>query len=432
MDLLNSTIVDIHARQILDSRGNPTIEVDVRLADGSEGTAAVPSGASTGIHEAWELRDGDKSKYLGKGVSKAVTNVNERIADELVGRDALDQRGADYAMIELDGTSNKKELGANAVLGVSLAIAKAAANSCGLPLYRYLGGVNANLLPAPMMNIINGGSHADNDVDVQEFMVMPLGFDSFTDALRCGVEIFHSLKKVLGDRKLKTAVGDEGGFAPDLRSNAEALDLISEAVEKAGYKLREQVCIALDVAATEFFDEKTKKYTIGKEQLDSAGMVDMLASWAAKYPIVSIEDGCSEDDWEGWAMLTKRLGENVQLVGDDLFVTNTARLQKGIDEKIANSILIKVNQIGSLTETIEAIELAKRNGYSSISSHRSGETEDATIADLAVALGTGQIKTGSLSRTDRTAKYNQLLRIEERLGPTARYAGKLFPKWKRS
>jgi len=431
MDLTNSTIVDIRARQILDSRGNPTVEVDVRLADGSFGRAAVPSGASTGIHEAWELRDGDKSQYLGKGVTKAVANINERIADELVGRDALDQRDIDYHMIAMDGTPNKKELGANAILGVSLAVAKAAAVCCELPLFRYLGGVNAHLLPAPMMNIINGGSHADNDVDVQEFMVMPLGFDSFSDALRCGTEIFHSLKKVLSDRKLKTAVGDEGGFAPDLRSNAEALDLISEAVDKSGYKLREQVCIALDVAATEFYDEKTKKYSIGKEQLDSTGMVELLASWAAKYPIVSIEDGCSEDDWEGWAQLTKKLGSTTQLVGDDLFVTNTERLQRGIDQGIANSILIKVNQIGSLTETIEAIELARRNGYSSISSHRSGETEDATIADLAVALGTGQIKTGSLSRTDRTAKYNQLLRIEEQLGDAAKYAGRLFPKWKK-
>jgi enolase len=430
MDMTNSTIIDIHARQILDSRGNPTVEVDVRLADGSFGRAAVPSGASTGIHEAWELRDGDKSVYLGKGVTKAVANINEKIADELVGLDSMDQRGIDYRMIEMDGTPNKKELGANAILGVSLAVAKAAADCSGLPLFRYLGGVNANLLPAPMMNIVNGGAHADNDVDVQEFMVMPLGFDTFSDALRCGTEIFHSLKKVLHDRNLKTAVGDEGGFAPDLRSNAEAMDLISEAVEKAGYKLRTQVCIALDVAATEFYDEKTKTYTIGKEKLSSEKMVDLLASWAAKYPIVSIEDGCSEDDWEGWAMLTKKLGTTTQLVGDDLFVTNTKRLQKGISEGIANSILIKVNQIGSLTETIEAIEMARRAGYSSISSHRSGETEDSTIADLAVALGTGQIKTGSLSRTDRTAKYNQLLRIEELLGPSAQYAGRLFPKWK--
>jgi enolase len=425
---MSSTIVDIHGRQIMDSRGNPTVEVDVRLADGSFGRAAVPSGASTGVHEAWELRDGDKSKFLGKGVSQAVTNVNEKLAEELIGMDALEQGMLDRMMIELDGTENKKNIGANAILGVSLAVAHAAAAYCQLPLFRYLGGTGAKLLPAPMMNIINGGAHADNAVDVQEFMVMPLGFDSFSEALRCGAEIFHSLKKVLQKKGLQTAVGDEGGFAPDFKSNVEALDAIVEAVQSAGYELGTQVRIALDAAATEFYDAKTKKYKIDGKELDSAGMIEVLASWAEKYPICSIEDGCSEDDWEGWRMLTTRLGAKVQLVGDDLFVTNTKRLQRGIDEGIANSILIKVNQIGTLTETIEAIQLAHRNGYTSISSHRSGETEDATIADLAVALSTGQIKTGSMSRTDRLAKYNQLLRIEETLGATAEYAGKLFKK----
>ncbi len=425
---MSSTIVDIHGRQIMDSRGNPTVEVDVRLADGSFGRAAVPSGASTGVHEAWELRDGDKSKFLGKGVTQAVTNVNEKLAEELIGMDALEQAMLDRMMIELDGSENKKNLGANAILGVSLAVAHAAAAYCQLPLFRYLGGTGAKLLPAPMMNIINGGAHADNAVDVQEFMVMPLGFDSFSDALRCGAEIFHNLKKVLQKKGLQTAVGDEGGFAPDFKSNVEALDAIVEAVQAAGYELGAQVRIALDAAATEFYDAKTKKYKIDGKELDSAGMIEVLASWSEKYPICSIEDGCSEDDWEGWRMLTKRLGDKVQLVGDDLFVTNTKRLQRGIDEGIANSILIKVNQIGTLSETIEAIQLAHRNGYTSISSHRSGETEDATIADLAVALSTGQIKTGSMSRTDRLAKYNQLLRIEETLGGTAEYAGKLLLK----
>jgi len=423
-----STIVDIHARQILDSRGNPTVEVDVTLNDGSFGRAAVPSGASTGVHEAWELRDGDKALFLGKGVENAVANVNDRIASELVGVDALQQADVDRRLIELDGTPNKKELGANAILGVSLATAHAAAHYCELPLYRYLGGVNARLLPAPMMNILNGGQHADNSVDVQEFMVMPLGFDRFSDALRCGTEIFHHLKKVLQGKKLNTAVGDEGGFAPDLPNNASAIDLILEAADKAGYEPGKQVWIAMDVAATELYDAKKKKYTIDGREIDAAGMVDLLASWVDKYPICSIEDGCSEDDWEGWKMLTDRLGSRVQLVGDDLFVTNTERLQRGIDEGIANSILIKVNQIGTLTETIEAIELARRHGYTSISSHRSGETEDATIADLAVALSTGQIKTGSASRSDRMAKYNQLLRIEEQLGEAAQYGGPLFPR----
>ncbi len=424
---MSSTIVDIHARQILDSRGNPTVEVDVQLADGSFGRAAVPSGASTGVHEAWELRDGDKSKFLGRGVLQAVQNVNEKLADELCGMDALDQTALDYQMIELDGTENKKNLGANAILGVSLAAAKAAANYSGVPLFRYLGGVGARLLPAPMMNIINGGQHADNAVDVQEFMVMPLGFECFSDAIRCGCEVFHNLKKVLSGKKLATNVGDEGGFAPDLKSNAEALDVIVEAVGKAGYELGKQVYIALDVAATELYNAEKKTYTMDGKQLPAKAMVDLLASWAEKYPICSIEDGCSEDDWDGWKMLTDSLGSKIQLVGDDLFVTNTQRLQRGIEAGVANSILIKVNQIGTLTETIEAIHLAHRNGYTSISSHRSGETEDSTIADLAVALGTGQIKTGSASRTDRMAKYNQLLRIEEMLGDAALYGGPLFP-----
>ncbi len=421
-----SIITDVHGRQVLDSRGNPTVEVDVTLSDGSTGRAAVPSGASTGIHEAWELRDGDKAIYLGRGVLQAVENVNGKIADCLIGMDGLDQTSADMAMIELDGTPNKKELGANAILGASMAVAKAAAQYTDQPLYRYLGGVGANLLPAPMMNIVNGGQHADNSVDVQEFMVMPLGFDTFSDALRCGVEVFHSLKKVLQGKKLSTAVGDEGGFAPDLGSNAEALDLIMEAITKAGYEPGKQAFIALDVAATELFDDKSKTYTIDGKSIDAAGMVALLKSWADKYPIVSIEDGCSEDDWAGWKLLTDAIGDRVQIVGDDLFVTNTERLQRGIDQGIANSILIKVNQIGSLTETINAIRLAQRNNYTTITSHRSGETEDSTIADLAVALCTGQIKTGSASRTDRMAKYNQLLRIEEELGDAAVYGGKLF------
>jgi enolase len=423
-----SIITSVHGRQVLDSRGNPTVEVDVTLSDGSFGRAAVPSGASTGVHEAWELRDGDTSVYLGKGVLKAVENVNTKIADCLIGMDALDQTSVDKAMIELDDTSNKKELGANAILGASMAVAKAAAQYTDQPLYRYLGGVGANLLPAPMMNIVNGGQHADNSVDVQEFMVMPLGFDSFADALRCGVEVFHHLKKVLQSKKLSTAVGDEGGFAPDLGGNAEALDLIMEAIAKSGYEAGKQAFIALDVAATELYDEKKKTYTIDGKSLDSAGITALLKSWVDAYPIVSIEDGCAEDDWDGWKLLTDTIGSRVQIVGDDLFVTNTERLQRGIDRGIANSILIKVNQIGSLTETIQAIRLAQRNNYTTITSHRSGETEDATIADLAVALGTGQIKTGSASRTDRMAKYNQLLRIEEELGDAAQYGGKLFQR----
>jgi enolase len=423
-----STIVDIRGRQILDSRGNPTVEVDVTLSDGSTGTAAVPSGASTGAHEANEMRDGDKSQWLGKGVTKAVANVNDVIADELIGMDAMEQVAIDQRLIELDGTPNKKKLGANAILGVSLATAHAAARYCELPLFRYLGGSNARLLPAPMMNILNGGQHADNNVDVQEFMVMPLGFDNFSDALRCGCEVFHHLKKVLHDKKMNTSVGDEGGFAPDLAANVDAFGVILSAIENAGYKPGEQVWIAMDVASTEFYDTKTKQYTIDGKSIDSGAMIDLLAGWCEKYPICSIEDGCAEDDWAGWKGLTERLGSRVQLVGDDLFVTNVERLQRGIDEGIGNSILIKVNQIGTLSETIDAINLAHRNGYTSISSHRSGETEDSTIADLAVACSTGQIKTGSASRSDRMAKYNQLLRIEEILGDTAVYGGPLFKK----
>ena len=422
------SIVKIHGRQILDSRGNPTVEVDVTLADGSIGTAAVPSGASTGAHEAWELRDGDKDRFLGKSVQTAIEHINTVIAENLIGLPATEQQLIDQTMIDLDGTDNKSKLGANAILGVSLANSKAAASICGLPLYRYLGGVSARLLPAPMMNIVNGGEHADNSVDVQEFMVMPLNFPTFSEALRCGCEIFHNLKKVLSSKGLNTAVGDEGGFAPDLGSNGEALDLIMKAIEQAGYQPGEQVQIALDVAATEFYSAETGTYAIDGKQLDSAGMVDFLADWADRYPICSIEDGCAEDDWDGWKMLTDKVGDQVQLVGDDLFVTNTTRLARGINEGIANSILIKVNQIGTLTETIEAIQLAHRSSYTSISSHRSGETEDSTIADLAVGLSTGQIKTGSASRSDRMAKYNQLLRIEEDLAGAAIYAGPLFAK----
>ena len=417
------SIVAIHGRQILDSRGNPTVEVDVTLADGSFGRAAVPSGASTGAHEAWELRDGDKGVFLGKGVTKAVENINGPLADALLGMPGTDQGAVDRAMLDLDGTENKKNLGANAILGISLATAKAGADFNNTPLFKYLGGAGATLLPAPMMNIVNGGEHADNSVDIQEFMVMPLGFETFSDALRCGCEIFHNLKKVLQEKGLNTAVGDEGGFAPDLGSNGEALDLIMIAIEKAGYKPGDQVKIALDAAATEFYDRDKKVYKIDGKELDSAGMVDFLADWANRFPICSIEDGLDEDDWDGWKMLTDKIGSEVQLVGDDLFVTNTTRLQRGIDEGIANSILIKVNQIGTLTETIQAIQLAHRNGYTSVSSHRSGETEDSTIADLAVGLCTGQIKTGSASRSDRMAKYNQLLRIEESLGEGAVYAG---------
>jgi len=422
------SIISVVGRQILDSRGNPTVEVDVTLADGSFGRAAVPSGASTGVHEAWEMRDGDKDVFLGKGVLKAVANINGPVAEALVGLPGTEQGLIDHTMVSLDGTDNKAKMGANAILGVSLAVAKAAAQFNNTPLYKYLGGASATLLPAPMMNIVNGGEHADNSVDVQEFMVMPLGFDTFSDALRCGCEIFHHLKKVLQEKGLNTAVGDEGGFAPDLGSNREALDLIMTAIDNAGYKAGEQVRIALDVAATEFYDADKKVYKIDGKELDAAGMTDFLADWVDNYPICSIEDGCSEDDWEAWKMLTDKVGDRVQLVGDDLFVTNTTRLQRGIDEGISNSILIKVNQIGTLTETIEAIQLAHRNGYTSISSHRSGETEDSFIADLAVGLCTGQIKTGSASRSDRMAKYNQLLRIEEELGGSAVFNGPILKK----
>ena len=434
---MSSLIESVHAREILDSRGNPTLEVDIELEDGTLGRAAVPSGASTGKHEAVELRDGDVSqadeatrkRYLGKGVLTAVENVNELIAPELIGLDVCDQLLIDRVMLELDGTKNKKKLGANAILGCSLAAAHAAARSSYLPLFRYVGGVGAKVLPAPMMNIINGGAHANNGIDVQEYMVMPLGFDSFREALRAGAEIFHALKKVLSkDKGLSTAVGDEGGFAPALGNNRAALDCIMTAIEKAGYEPGRQVKIALDVASTECFDEKSDTYTFEGKKISPADMVGVLEDWVGKYPICSIEDGCSEDDWKGWKLLTDRLGSKVQLVGDDLFVTNVERLQEGINKGIANSILVKVNQIGSLTETIEAVELARRNGYTAVMSHRSGETEDTTIADLAVGLGTGQIKTGSASRTDRIAKYNQLLRIEEMLGDEAVYGGRLWRK----
>ncbi|MEZ6065624.1 MAG: phosphopyruvate hydratase [Planctomycetaceae bacterium] len=416
-------ITDVHGRQILDSRGNPTVEVDIVLEDGSVGRAAVPSGASTGAHEACELRDGDASRYLGKSVEQAVENVNTHLTDVLLDQDALDQAAIDAAMIQADGTENKSRLGANAILACSLATAHAAARACGLPLFRYLGGVGANRLPAPMMNIINGGAHANNGIDMQEFMVMPLGFDSFSEALRAGAEVFHQLKKVLHDKHMSTAVGDEGGFAPDLPNGEEAIAVILTAIEKAGYVPGEQIQIALDCAATEYYDAKTGIYTIEGKKYDGAGVVDLLAGWVDKYPICSIEDGCSEDDWSTWKALTDAIGDRCQLVGDDLFVTNSKRLRQGIEEGVGNSILVKVNQIGSLSETIEAVTLAFKNGYTAVMSHRSGETEDTTIADLAVALGTGQIKTGSASRTDRICKYNQLLRIEELLGSSAIYGG---------
>lgn len=424
-----SLIESVFARQILDSRGNPTVEVDVVTENGSFGRAAVPSGASTGTHEAVELRDGDKKKFLGKGVLKAVNNVNTLIAEELVGLPVFEQSLIDKIMIELDGTPNKGKLGANAILGVSLAVAKAGAVECGLPLYRYLGGVNANTLPVPMMNILNGGSHADNSIDFQEFMVMPAKADSFSDALRMGTEVFHHLKKVLHDSKLSTNVGDEGGFAPNIKSNEEAIEVVLKAIEAAGFKPGEDIFIAMDAASSEFYNADTKTYTFKKssgKSIDSAGMVEYWAEWVKKYPIISIEDGMAEDDWEGWKKLTEKIGSKVQLVGDDLFVTNVERLQQGIDQGIANSILVKVNQIGSLTETINAVNLAKKNSYKSVMSHRSGETEDSTIADLAVALNTGQIKTGSASRSDRMAKYNQLLRIEEELGEVAFFPGLKF------
>ncbi len=432
-------ITHIHAREILDSRGNPTLECEVLLADGTLARAAVPSGASTGAHEAVELRDGDKKRYLGKGVLKAVENVNEHIAPCLLGASALDQTGIDQVMIELDGTPNKAKFGANAILGVSLAVARAAAECLGVPLYRYLGGVNAKYMPVPMMNILNGGKHADNNVDFQEFMIMPLGAESFKDALRMGAEIFHSLKKVLHDKGLNTSVGDEGGFAPSLKSSDEAFEVIATATEKAGYKLGSQIYFALDPATTELFEEAKHKgktgYCFFKSNPDRIAstdeMIDLWKGYCKKWPIASIEDGLAEDDWDGWVKITKELGDKVQLVGDDLFVTNVKRLQDGINKKAGNSILIKVNQIGTLTETLDAIELARRNGMTAITSHRSGETEDSTIADIAVATNCGQIKTGSTSRSDRIAKYNQLLRIEEDLGDSARYGAELWPASRR-
>ncbi|CUS95973.1 enolase [Candidatus Kryptobacter tengchongensis] len=422
---MSTTIVDIQAREILDSRGNPTIEVDVYLESGAMGRAAVPSGASTGENEALELRDGDAGRYFGRGVLKAVENVNNIIADELEGWDALDQVGIDRFLIQLDGTPNKSRLGANAILGVSLAVAKASANHLGIPLYRYIGGVNAKVLPVPLMNILNGGRHADNNVDIQEFMIAPVGAPSFSEALRIGVEVFHSLKSVLKSKGYNTAVGDEGGFAPNLRSNVEAIEVILEAIEKAGYKAGVDVYLALDCAASEFYqDGKYVFFKSDKSEKTSEQMIKFYEELVRQYPIVSIEDGMSEHDWEGWEMLTQALGDKVQLVGDDIFVTNIDIFSKGIERGIANSILIKLNQIGTLTETLDCIELAKKNGYTAIVSHRSGETEDTTIADLVVATNAGQIKTGSASRTDRIAKYNQLLRIEEELGEDAVFAGK--------
>ncbi len=416
-----SAIFDVHARQVLDSRGNPTVEVEVTLEEGTMGRAIVPSGASTGEHEAVELRDGGDA-WMGKGVATAVRNVNEEIAHHLIGRDGRDQAGLDHFLVGLDGSPNKGRLGANAILGVSLAVARAAASHEGLPMYRYLGGTNARDLPVPMMNVLNGGAHADNNVDVQEFMIVPVGFERFSDALRCGVEVFHTLKGVLKDRGLSTAVGDEGGFAPSLDSDESALKLLSEGVERAGYSLGDQVVFALDVAASEIFKDGT--YTMGGEELNSSDLVGRYADWCENYPLVSIEDGLDENDWDGWKHATERLGDRVQLVGDDLFVTNVTRLTRGIEAGVANSILIKVNQIGSLTETLDTIALAHRHSYTTVISHRSGETEDTTIADLAVAINAGQIKTGSLCRTDRIAKYNQLLRIEEELGEVARYPGR--------
>ena len=419
-----TNISDIHAREVLDSRGNPTVEAEVTLVDGSHGCAIVPSGASTGEHEAVELRDGDNNRYLGKGVLKAVENVNGEIGDALANFDAADQRGLDQKMIELDGTENKSRLGANAILAVSMAAARAVAACYEFPLFRYLGGAAANILPVPMMNILNGGAHADNNVDFQEFMVMPVGAESFSEALRWGVEVFHTLKGVLKKRGYNTAVGDEGGFAPSVRSNVEAIEVVLEAIQQAGYKPGEEIAIALDPAASEFYQDG--KYVFKKSDKSSKSSDDMVrfwSKWVNDYPIVSLEDGLAEDDWDGWATLTKELGGKIQLVGDDLFVTNVKRLQEGIDRGVANSILIKVNQIGTVSETLDAIDLARRYGYTSVISHRSGETEDTFIADLAVATGAGQIKTGSASRTDRIAKYNQLLRIEEDLGNTGRFLG---------
>jgi len=424
-----STIISVQARQILDSRGNPTIEVDVVTSNGILGRAAIPSGASTGIHEAVELRDGDKKFYLGKGVLNAVQNVNKVIADEVNGMYVTDQGDIDKKMIDLDGTANKGKLGANAILGVSLAVAQAAAQETNQQLYRYIGGVSANTLPIPMMNILNGGSHADNSIDFQEFMIMPVGADSFSDAIRMGVEVFHHLKSVLKKGKYSTNVGDEGGFAPNLKSNEEAIKMILQAIEAAGYEPGKDICIALDPASSEYFLPKENVYHLHKssgDKLTPKEMIEFWKGWVKKYPIISIEDGMAEDDWDGWKRMTKELGDKIQLVGDDLFVTNVERLQKGIDLGIANSILIKVNQIGTLTETIEAVNMAYRNAYTAVISHRSGETEDTTIADLSVALNTGLIKTGSACRSERIAKYNQLLRIEEQLGPSAKYPGKNF------
>ncbi|MHB0913975.1 MAG: phosphopyruvate hydratase [Armatimonadota bacterium] len=418
-----TSIEHVQAREILDSRGNPTLEVEVFLSDGSMGRAAVPSGASTGVHEAVELRDGDKSRYMGKGVENAVDNVNDQIAPEILDLDAADQTGIDRLMIELDGTPNKGNLGANAILGVSLAVAKAAAESLGMPLYRYIGGTNAKVLPVPMMNILNGGKHADNTVDLQEFMAMPVGARSFSEALRMGAEVFHTLKGVLKAKGLSTSVGDEGGFAPNLKTNEEAVEVILEAIEKAGFTPGKDVCIALDPASTELY--KDGKYVLEGEgkTLSPEEMVEFYAKWVEKYPIISIEDGMAEDDWDGWKLLTDSIGKKVQLVGDDLFVTQVSRLTQGIQKDTANSILIKVNQVGTLTETLDAMELAKRYNYTAVVSHRSGETEDTTIADIAVAMNAGQIKTGAPSRSDRVAKYNQLLRIEEELGEEAVYQG---------
>ncbi len=421
-----STIEDVIGREVLDSRGNPTVEVEVYLEDGSFGSAIVPSGASTGIHEALELRDGDKSRYNGKGVLTAVENVNTTIAEELFGWDATDQKGIDQALLALDGTPNKSKLGANAILGTSLAVAKAAAETVGLPLYRYLGGVYAHVLPVPMMNILNGGAHTNwQSTDAQEFMIMPLAAPSFAEGLRWGAEIYHTLKAVLKSHGYATLVGDEGGYAPALKANAEAIELILEAITKAGYKPGEQVCIALDPAASELYDEETKKYNLRKEgkMLSSDDMVKFWTSWIDQYPIVSIEDGFAQDDWEGWKNFTASVGNRLQVVGDDLLVTNPTRVRRGIDEKACNALLVKLNQIGSLTETIEAVEMCHRSGWRTVTSHRSGETEDSTIADLVVALNMGQIKTGAPARSDRVAKYNQLMRIEEELGDTAKYAG---------
>jgi enolase len=420
-----TNISHVHAREVLDSRGNPTIEVEVKLSGGSIGVAAVPSGASTGQHEAHELRDGDDRRYSGKGVQHAVRNVVDIIGPEIVGRDALRQADLDRAMIALDGTDNKSKLGANAILGVSMAVARAAASAVGLPLWRYLGGSRARILPTPMLNVINGGQHADNGLEVQEFMIVPLGAQRFSDALRAGVETFHALKALLKKQNLATSVGDEGGFAPRLESNEAALRLIIEAIEKAGYQPGRDIAVALDAASSEFYNKTTMRYTFDRQELDVDQLISVYRELAAKYPIVSIEDGCAEDDWDGWRKLTHELGDRVQLVGDDLFVTNTVRLHQGIESEVANAILIKVNQIGSVTETLEAMELASLNDYASIVSHRSGETEDTFIADLAVATGAGQIKTGSASRSERIAKYNQLLRIEAELGDAALFAGRL-------